>query len=230
MTDLTTQYAAMVTAKKKPGTDIAAQMSGGQADALHMAVGVAGEAGELLDAIKRFAIYQKPLDRANVIEELGDLEFFMEGLRQRLHITREETLESNMTKLGTRYSSGSYSDEEAHARADKEPAILQGGGRIDMKKIVFVFGPMASGKTRNAEKIAKLFGTTRTVDDWGTPAQTDKKNGLLPGDLVLTNVANDARVLTDLVTRLQAIPRGVAVEMHHIRGVLQQLHIDELGG
>lgn len=38
-----------------------------------MATGVSGEAGELLDAVKKSVVYKKPLDRENVVEELGDL-------------------------------------------------------------------------------------------------------------------------------------------------------------
>lgn len=86
---------------------------------IHMAIGVAGEAGELLDAVKKEVIYDKPLDVENVIEELGDLEFYMEGLRQSLGITREQTLEANIAKLGVRYRHFKYSDQAAHDRADK---------------------------------------------------------------------------------------------------------------
>ena len=86
---------------------------------LHMAVGIAGEAGELLDAVKKAAIYRKPIDRANVVEELGDLEFYMEGLRQLVGVTREEVLRVNTAKLGKRYSAGTYSNTAAIAREDK---------------------------------------------------------------------------------------------------------------
>ena len=75
--------------------------------------------GELLDAIKKFVVYNKELDIANVIEELGDLEFYMEGLRQCLRISREETLRENMVKLGKRYREAVYSDKAANERADK---------------------------------------------------------------------------------------------------------------
>ncbi len=115
---LTINYELFVASKKKAGEDIIARMTPEQADAWHMATGIAGEGGECLDAIKRWAVYQKPLDRANVIEELGDLEFFMEGLRQRLGITREETIAGNMAKLDIRYRAG-YTDAEAADRADK---------------------------------------------------------------------------------------------------------------
>jgi len=109
-------YAEFVKTLKKPGTDIIGDLTESSADSLHMAVGVAGEAGELLDAIKKYSIYNKPLDRENVVEELGDLEFFMEGLRQ---ISREETLVHNRAKLSKRYADKKFSNEAAQIRADK---------------------------------------------------------------------------------------------------------------
>jgi hypothetical protein len=56
----------------------------------------------------------------NVIEELGDLEFYMEQLRQALLLSREETLAANIAKLSKRYEGLNYSDAAAQARADKE--------------------------------------------------------------------------------------------------------------
>lgn len=87
---------------------------------MHAAVGISGEAGELLDAVKKMWAYNKPLDRANVIEELGDIEFYLQAIRNALGLRREETLQANASKLAIRYSSGKYSDEQAQARADKE--------------------------------------------------------------------------------------------------------------
>jgi NTP pyrophosphatase (non-canonical NTP hydrolase) len=85
----------------------------------HMATGAAGEAGELLDAVKKFAVYGQELDRSNLIEELGDLEFFMEGIRAEVGITREQCLIANIHKLRTRYKASSFSNEAAKERADK---------------------------------------------------------------------------------------------------------------
>lgn len=116
MSDHTDMVAALV----KPGAVIANEITPEQAHMLHMAVGISGESGELLDAIKKVVIYQKEVDRENVIEELGDLEFYMEGLRQGLGITRQETLNANVAKLAIRYADFKYSNEAAQARADKE--------------------------------------------------------------------------------------------------------------
>ena len=112
-------FAEMVASLSKPGEQIKNELTPKQAHLLHMAVGISGEAGELLDAVKKHAIYQKSLDITNVVEELGDLEFFMEGLRATLGISREEVLAKNVNKLSVRYHSGVYSNQQAQRRADK---------------------------------------------------------------------------------------------------------------
>lgn len=109
----------IVLALAKPGEAIVKELTPSQAHQIHMAIGISGEAGELLDAVKKAAIYQKPIDRENVIEELGDLEFYMEGLRQGLNISREETIQGNISKLSKRYAGLQYSNGAAQARADK---------------------------------------------------------------------------------------------------------------
>jgi NTP pyrophosphatase (non-canonical NTP hydrolase) len=116
---MTIKHNEMVASLVKPGVAIAAALTGDKAHLLHMSVGISGESGELLDAIKKHVIYNKPIDLENVIEELGDLEFYMEGLRQGLGISREETIDANIAKLGVRYAQG-YSDKAAQERADKQ--------------------------------------------------------------------------------------------------------------
>ncbi len=113
------QHADMVATLKKPGDAVLQSLTPYGCDLLHMVVGIAGEAGELLDAIKKCVIYNKPLDMENVVEELGDIEFYMEGFRQILNISREHTLEENVQKLSVRYNGLKYSDEAAQLRADK---------------------------------------------------------------------------------------------------------------
>lgn len=112
-------YESMVRSLAKQGTVILEELTGSRCNLWHMATGISGEAGELLDAVKKHVAYNKTLDVENIVEELGDLEFYMEGLRQELGITRQETLDGNYDKLmKKRYPQG-YSDAAAHARADK---------------------------------------------------------------------------------------------------------------
>lgn len=123
MSDIITKHQDMVKLLAKPGEAIIESLTPDKAHMLHMAVGVAGEGGELLDAIKKHVIYNKNLDRANVVEELGDLEFYMEGLRERTGITREETLEHNYHKLMKKRYPNGYSDQAAQDRADKQEEV-----------------------------------------------------------------------------------------------------------
>lgn len=87
---------------------------------LHAALGICGEAGELADAIKKEVIYGKPADRANIVEELGDLRFYIQATMNLYGITEQEVLQQNANKLCVRYKSLRYSDEAAQNRADKE--------------------------------------------------------------------------------------------------------------
>lgn len=85
---------------------------------LHASVGLSGEAGELLDAVKKHWVYGRELDIENVIEELGDLEFYAQAMRSVLGLSRHEVLQANVEKLLKRYPVG-YTDAQAIARADK---------------------------------------------------------------------------------------------------------------
>lgn len=119
MTDIQQTHANLVVNISKPGFEIRTQMTDSQAHLLHMAIGVSGEAGELLDAIKKHVVYQADLDMDNVIEELGDLEFYLAGIREALGVDRDHCLAVNVHKLRRRYPDGEYSNSDAIQRADK---------------------------------------------------------------------------------------------------------------
>lgn len=90
---------------------------------LHAACGIAGEGGEVLDELKKHCFTGKPLDYRKLVKEMGDVEFYLEALRQGLGIDREFVLEANMEKLsgeGGRYSDGHFSEQQALARQDTE--------------------------------------------------------------------------------------------------------------
>lgn len=104
-------YAKFVEQRFKPmETDVLSR--------LHAAVGISGEAGELLDAVKKAWAYNKPLDVANVYEELGDILFYVQAMCNNFGWDFQSIINSNVTKLIKRYPTG-YSDQAAQARADK---------------------------------------------------------------------------------------------------------------
>lgn len=81
----------MVAGLAKRGEDIISELTPLSAHLLHMAVGIAGEAGELNEAVY-YKLDVSNIDKENVIEELGDLEFYLEGLRQGLQLARNQTI------------------------------------------------------------------------------------------------------------------------------------------
>ena len=109
----------LVKALLKNPEEIKSDLTSSDCNLLHIALGLSGEVGEIIDTIKKSTIYYQPLDRENIKEELGDLEFYMEALRQELILTREECIESNIEKLQKRYPDGEYSHTHAKQRLDK---------------------------------------------------------------------------------------------------------------
>ena len=104
------EFAHMVRQKLKPDTN--------EMQLVHAAMGISGEAGEFLDCIKKHVIYGQPLDLKNAIEELGDIEFYLEAARTVLVLNREQILLANIAKLNKRYAN-EFTTEESIARVDK---------------------------------------------------------------------------------------------------------------
>lgn len=113
MSHLLYRYSEFVASRAKP-------MTNATEDLLHAAIGVSGEGGELLDAIKKSWVYNQPIEGKidNIIEELGDALFYIQMAANYLGISLEHLIDSNMQKLTKRYPTG-YSDQAAKERADK---------------------------------------------------------------------------------------------------------------
>ena len=81
MNGIEQQHKQMVKVLVKNPAEILQALDPVKVDLLHAMLGVANEAGEILDAVKAHVIYNKPLDVSNIREELGDMEFYLEQLR-----------------------------------------------------------------------------------------------------------------------------------------------------
>lgn len=113
----------LVAALCKPGDQLAIELNNeSKAHVLHMAVGISSEAGELLDCVKKYTIYDQKIDEQNLVEELGDIELYLEGLRAHFGLSRDFIVKRNIDKLNQRYGTGTYSDQQAQIRADKTGA------------------------------------------------------------------------------------------------------------
>ena len=76
---MTNEFKTMVAALCKGGESIINDLTPTNAHLLHMAVGVSGEAAELLQALVLN-------DMENAIEELGDIEFYLQGISNTLEL------------------------------------------------------------------------------------------------------------------------------------------------
>jgi NTP pyrophosphatase (non-canonical NTP hydrolase) len=86
---------------------------------LHACVGLSGEAGEVLDIAKKVWAYNKPLDIAKIMEELGDVRFYYQATLNFLGVSDEDVKLYNMDKLSKRFPGGTFNAQQAIAQADK---------------------------------------------------------------------------------------------------------------
>lgn len=125
------EYSAFVQSLRKDPLALLAEATPEKLNLDHAIIGICTEAGEIADAVKKHTIYNQPLDTArlrHIIEELGDIEFFLELLRSQLFITRDDCLKANIVKLGERYKSLVYTDTHAKLRLDKAAEQQQADG------------------------------------------------------------------------------------------------------
>jgi len=85
---------------------------------LHGLLGMIDEVGEIAKAIKARIYYGKTLDIDNLVEETGDLAWFLAEFSSGLGKELSEILEANQAKLRRRYPDG-FSERSAIARRDK---------------------------------------------------------------------------------------------------------------
>lgn len=81
------------------------------------ALGLAGEAGEVADTIKKSVFHRHNLDRNELVKELGDVLWYVAALCTKLDIPMSLVMERNIAKLMTRYPNG-YSSAASQTRQD----------------------------------------------------------------------------------------------------------------
>ena len=82
----------------------------------HGALGIATEAGELLDVVKKYLAYGKPIDRTNIIEEGGDLRHYLTYVDKYTGTTPRDSQRANVRKLMKRYRDGKFTRTHALTR------------------------------------------------------------------------------------------------------------------
>jgi NTP pyrophosphatase (non-canonical NTP hydrolase) len=92
--------------KTEPGDELDKGFFVAQFAMLHAACGISGEAGEVLDVVKKVTFTGKKIDKGALILELGDLEFYLQAMRNAIGVSREEVINANIIKLNDRHPNG----------------------------------------------------------------------------------------------------------------------------
>ena len=69
-------------------------------------LGIAGEAGEVADLVKKSLFHGHKVDQENIKKELGDVLWYMTQLARLVGITLEDVAAANIAKLKERYPDG----------------------------------------------------------------------------------------------------------------------------
>ena len=92
---------------------------------MHYALGLATEAGEFQDAIKRHIAYGKPLDQTNLKEEVGDILWYVARICSLYGWDMKDVMDLNISKLKARFPE-KFTEENALTRdLIKERQILE---------------------------------------------------------------------------------------------------------
>ncbi|MEG2623513.1 MAG: nucleoside triphosphate pyrophosphohydrolase family protein [Clostridia bacterium] len=78
------------------------------------ALGIAGEAGEVADIIKKTMYQCHPLDKEKLVEELGDVLYYIAMMADVLCYGLDEIAEKNIEKLRRRYPDGFDPERSIH--------------------------------------------------------------------------------------------------------------------
>ena len=81
------------------------------------ALGVVGEAGEVAELIKKHIGHGHDLDKDKLVNELGDVLWYVAGLADMVGVSLSEVARRNIDKLKARYPEG-FSTEASKARVD----------------------------------------------------------------------------------------------------------------
>lgn len=80
---------------------------------IHASLGIGGEAGEVLDHVKKVCFNDRQLDVDHIVAELGDIVWYINLMIQGLGLTWSTVLDKNIAKLEVRYPDLRYDSEKS---------------------------------------------------------------------------------------------------------------------
>jgi NTP pyrophosphatase (non-canonical NTP hydrolase) len=159
-------YIEKVLVTESPPTDELKVRLCDNARIVHALMGLQTETGEFADHYKRAIFYNKPYDRTNAAEEIGDILWYTAIILDVLGLTFEECMQANIAKLTKRYPNkfneqdavnrnleGERSTLEAHLHVeDLVSKIMQ----VDDAIVIFANRPVFGNKQILDEKWREL--------------------------------------------------------------------------
>lgn len=82
------------------------------------ALGLAGEGGEVADLVKKWEFQGHPLTPEKLVEELGDVLWYVALISNGLGFTLSQVMEANLAKLAARYPDGHFAIERSLVREE----------------------------------------------------------------------------------------------------------------
>lgn len=86
-------------------------------------LGIAGEAGEVADMLKKHLFQGHDLDKDGLVKELGDVLWYIAALASVIGVGLEDIAEENLIKLRKRYPTG-FNEQHSRERAQNGVAAL----------------------------------------------------------------------------------------------------------
>jgi NTP pyrophosphatase (non-canonical NTP hydrolase) len=84
------------------------------------ALGLAGEAGEVVDLVKKGIYHQQGIDKTAIKKELGDVLWYISALCKQFDFTLEEVMQQNIDKLNARFPDGYSPERTTYKKGDAE--------------------------------------------------------------------------------------------------------------
>ena len=82
------------------------------------AIGLAGEAGEVAEHVKKGVFHSHGIDKDKLVKELGDCLWYIAALCTKLDVSMDEVMQRNIEKLRERYPQGWSSADSINRKVE----------------------------------------------------------------------------------------------------------------
>lgn len=82
-------------------------------------MGLNGESGEVIDIVKKYLYQGHTLDIDKLINELGDVQWYINLIADAINVSLEDIAKHNISKLEKRYPKGYFREEDSVNRAEE---------------------------------------------------------------------------------------------------------------